>query len=556
MVEDGAVKREQEIFERIMDLPREERAAAVDAACGADAALKAEVSALLDLFDHSGNFMGSPTGQMFGDEADSSPLRERPGTVIGRYKLQQQIGEGGFGVVFVAEQSTPVNRRVALKVIKLGMDTRQVIARFEQERQVLAIMDHPGIARVLDAGATDTGRPYFVMELCTGDSITKYADREKLSIPERLQLFTQVCHAVQHAHQKGVIHRDIKPSNILVSTQDGQPHAKIIDFGIAKATASKLTEMTLFTEQRLLVGTPEYMSPEQIAGEPLDARSDLYSLALVAFQGLTGAGAFPDTGSMESLILRLTSRPRTLIEVRQSVSWPPKMQTVFDKALAPQREERHASVVEFASDLSGAIVTMSPSETQAFYRRALESRSVNPVALTPSATPAKPSKEKARGKTAAAPEEKAAAPQDTYRPMGMPGRPTQRSYDGPTVRKTNPWRLVLLVGAVFVGIAYWDDNGVVAAKFDGWGVPAVTSAFNKIREFGKKEQLRQAGMLVDSLPPAPVAPTKSKASAKRPVAKADTTKKPDTTNSSASAATPPKPDSARGVSGTVPPPPF
>jgi len=474
--------------------------------------------------------------------------------IADRYRIDKKLGGGGMGEVYLAEHIR-IKRKCAVKVLRAALtDDKDSLARFENEAQNASRISHPNVAQVYDYGEHGN-LLYLVMEFVEGQSMQEVMEKDGVMHPDMVaDVIMQAASALEAAHAQNVLHRDVKPDNIMLAKNtDGTYMVKLVDFGIARAMQSNVKGVT---QTGMVVGTPEYMSPEQIAGEPLDARSDLYSLALVAFQGLTGAGAFPDTGSMESLILRLTSRPRTLIEVRQSVSWPPKMQTVFDKALAPQREERHASVVEFASDLSGAIVTMSPSETQAFYRRALESRSVNPVALTPSATPAKPSKEKARGKTAAAPEEKAAAPQDTYRPMGMPGRPTQRSYDGPTVRKTNPWRLVLLVGAVFVGIAYWDDNGVVAAKFDGWGVPAVTSAFNKIREFGKKEQLRQAGMLVDSLPPAPVAPTKSKASAKRPVAKADTTKKPDTTNSSASAATPPKPDSARGVSGTVPPPPF
>ena len=202
---------------------------------------------------------------------------ERPGEMIGPYKLLQLIGEGGFGTVYMAEQEHPVRRRVALKIIKLGMDTRQVIARFEAERQALAMMDHPGIAKVFDAGATATGRPYFVMELVKGEPITDYCDKNNLSIAQRLELFVQVCQAVQHAHQKGLIHRDIKPSNVLVSTQDDRPVAKVIDFGIAKATQARLTEKTLFTEFKQLIGTPEYMSPEQAEGDlDIDTRSDVY----------------------------------------------------------------------------------------------------------------------------------------------------------------------------------------------------------------------------------------------------------------------------------------
>src|SRR5208337_3418862 len=188
---------------------------------------------------------------------------EKAGDRIGVYKLLQQIGEGGCGAVYMAEQEQPVRRRVALKVIKLGMDTRSVIARFEAERQALALMDHPNIAKVLDAGATETGRPFFVMELVRGIKITEYCDQNNLSTAQRLQLFTQVCRAIQHAHQKGIIHRDIKPSNILVTMHDGVPVPKIIDFGIAKATEGKLTDQTLFTAFEQLIGTPAYMSPEQ-----------------------------------------------------------------------------------------------------------------------------------------------------------------------------------------------------------------------------------------------------------------------------------------------------
>jgi len=223
----------------------------------------------------------------------AAPLREGPGTKIGPYKLLQQIGEGGFGSVFMAEQTAPVQRKVALKIIKLGMDTRQVVARFEQERQALAMMDHPNIARVFDAGATETGRPFFVMELVKGDPIVEYCDKNNLSINDRLELFAQVCNAVQHAHTKGIIHRDIKPSNILVSTQDGRPNTKVIDFGIAKATANKLTEKTLFTEHRQLIGTPEYMSPEQAEGSlDIDTRTDIYSLGVLLYELLTGTTPF------------------------------------------------------------------------------------------------------------------------------------------------------------------------------------------------------------------------------------------------------------------------
>jgi serine/threonine protein kinase/tetratricopeptide (TPR) repeat protein len=229
-----------------------------------------------------------------GSASATAGVGEQVGSSIGPYRLLQLIGEGGFGAVYMAEQREPIRRKVALKIIKLGMDTRQVIARFEAERQALALMDHPNIARVLDAGATSSGRPYFVMELVRGVPITAYCDTENLSNPDRIALFTQVCAAVQHAHQKGVIHRDIKPSNVLVTLHDGKPVPKVIDFGIAKATSAELTQRTLFTEFRQFVGTPEYMSPEQaeMSGLDLDTRADIYSLGVLLYELLTGTTPF------------------------------------------------------------------------------------------------------------------------------------------------------------------------------------------------------------------------------------------------------------------------
>src|SRR5262245_56738248 len=217
-------------------------------------------------------------------------VAEQTGMMIGRYKLLQQIGEGGFGIVFMAEQIEPVQRKVALKIIKAGMDTREVIARFEAERQALALMDHPSIAQVLDGGTTASGRPYFVMELVRGIPITGYCDQHNLSTRERLELFIKVCHAIQHAHQKGIIHRDLKPSNVLVTLHDGEPVPKVIDFGVAKALGQKLTEKTLFTRFEQMIGTPAYMSPEQAAlgGLDIDTRSDIYSLGVLLYELLTG----------------------------------------------------------------------------------------------------------------------------------------------------------------------------------------------------------------------------------------------------------------------------
>ena len=221
------------------------------------------------------------------------PISEGPGTRIGPYKLVQKIGEGGMGTVYMAEQEMPVRRRVALKIIKPGMDSDQVVARFEAERQALALMDHPSIARVFDAGTTGSGRPFFVMELVKGIPITDYCDQARLSTKERLELFMPVCQAIQHAHQKGIIHRDVKPSNVLVTLIDGKPVPKVIDFGVAKAIDQRLTEKTMFTQFGPVVGTLEYMSPEQadLSGLDIDTRSDIYSLGVMLYELLTGYNA-------------------------------------------------------------------------------------------------------------------------------------------------------------------------------------------------------------------------------------------------------------------------
>lgn len=275
-----------------IDIPAD-RKLFVEQQCHGDADLLAQVHSLLAAGGQIGSFLERPA-IAFPDAAQQTglyqPITEGPGSIIGPYKLLQHIGEGGFGAVYMAEQEKPVRRKVALKIIKPGMDTREVIARFESERQALAMMDHPNIARVFDAGATENGRPYFVMELVRGIPITEFCDKNKFSTEQRLKLFIAVCHAVQHAHHKGIIHRDIKPSNVMITLHDGVPVVKVIDFGVAKATAQKLTERTLFTAYGQMIGTPAYMSPEQaeMSGLDIDTRSDIFSLGVLLYELLTG----------------------------------------------------------------------------------------------------------------------------------------------------------------------------------------------------------------------------------------------------------------------------
>ncbi len=289
------------IFLNALEIPSGEgRQAYITAQCGSDEALGGEVEALLRQHGELGSFLEAPAANDV-TELGTSSLSEGAGTIVGPYKLLQQIGEGGMGVVFMAEQQRPVQRMVALKIIKPGMDTRQVIARFEAERQALALMDHPNIARVLDAGCTESGRPYFAMELVKGVPITQYCDEHHLNPRERLDLFVPVCQAVQHAHQKGIIHRDLKPSNVMIALFDGRPVPKVIDFGVAKATGHKLTERTMFTEYGAVVGTVEYMSPEQAELNQLDidTRSDIYSLGVLLYELLTSMTPF-DKGRLRS----------------------------------------------------------------------------------------------------------------------------------------------------------------------------------------------------------------------------------------------------------------
>jgi serine/threonine protein kinase len=284
---------EEEIFHQARArTDPEERAAYVEQACGGDAALRAAVEGLLRADVGASGFMDRPPPDS--EATFDAPIGERPGSVIGPYKLLEPIGEGGFGVVFMAEQMQPVRRKVALKVLKPGMDTSQVVARFEAERQALAIMDHPNIAKVYDGGATPSGRPYFVMDLVKGMPITNYCDEHHLTPRQRLELFIPVCQAIQHAHQKGIVHRDIKPSNVLVAPYDGKPVVKVIDFGVAKAAGQPLTERTLVTGFGTIVGTVEYMSPEQaeLNNQDIDTRSDIYALGVLLYELLAGSPPF------------------------------------------------------------------------------------------------------------------------------------------------------------------------------------------------------------------------------------------------------------------------
>ena len=321
--------------------------------CGAEMTPSAPQGLCPSCLARMGLKLGSQNKNGTGTRVDplATDADSQAGTRIGRYKLLQQIGEGGCGVVYMAEQEEPVRRKVALKIIKLGMDTKQVIARFEAERQALAMMDHPNIARVLDAGATEAGRPFFVMELVRGIRITDYCDQHALSTTERLNLFTQVCRAVQHAHQKGIIHRDIKPSNILVASNDGVPVPKVIDFGIAKATQGRLTDRTVFTAFEQFIGTPAYMSPEQaeLTMLDVDTRTDIYSLGVLMYELLTGRTPFD---SKALLAAGLDAMRRTIRE--QEPEKPSTcVSTMFEGDLTVTAKHRHTEPVRLIHLLRG-----------------------------------------------------------------------------------------------------------------------------------------------------------------------------------------------------------
>jgi serine/threonine protein kinase len=296
-----------------------ERAAFLDLVCAGEEALRGRVEARIqrELAPEQPPSLDVDEGadatlDTSAETAAGAPSREGLGSLIGPYKLAEGIGAGGMGMVYLAEQQHPVRRQVALKIIKQGMDTDQVIARFEAERQALALMDHPNIAKVLDAGTTDSGRPYFVMELVKGVPITKYCDSNRLTVRDRLELFVPVCQAIQHAHQKGIIHRDIKPSNVLVTLYDGKPVPKVIDFGIAKATGQGLAEHTAFTQMGTIIGTLEYMSPEQAESTALDidTRSDIYSLGALLYELLTGSTPLAQPDMQQAAYLEMLRKIR------------------------------------------------------------------------------------------------------------------------------------------------------------------------------------------------------------------------------------------------------
>jgi serine/threonine protein kinase len=391
------------LFTEALNLRSAERAQYLDRACAGNAELRARIEALLKAFEQANDFLVEPAAGVPVDDTLAAGSVEKAGDRIGHFKLLQQIGEGGCGVVFMAEQEEPLHRRVALKIVKPGMDTKNVIARFEAERQALALMDHPNIAQVFDAGATASGRPYFVMELVRGVKITEYCDQNSLPTKERLELFIKVCGAIQHAHQKGIIHRDIKPSNILVTTAaDGTALPKIIDFGIAKATTGqRLTDKTLFTAFEMLIGTPAYMSPEQatLTSVDVDTRSDIYSLGVLLYELLTSTTPFdtaellkagldevrrvireqeparPSTRLSTMVAADLTNvshhrgaePPKLIRDVRGDLDW------IVMKAMEKDRARRYATANGLAEDVkrflaNDAISARPPSRSYRLYK--------------------------------------------------------------------------------------------------------------------------------------------------------------------------------------------
>lgn len=343
---------EKEIFfEALERHTPQERAAFLDGACGTNPVQRTRVEALLKDHFQEDAFMQEPALDVSPLALPVPPPVEAPSRMLGRYKLLQQIGEGGFGEVWMAEQCEPVKRRVALKIIKLGMDSRQIVARFEAERQALAMMDHANIARIFDADVTDTGRLYFVMELVRGIKITDYCDQNQLPTKERLDLFIKVCQAIQHAHQKGIIHRDIKPSNILVTLHDGVPVPKVIDFGIAKATQSQLTEKTVFTQFQHFIGTPAYISPEQaeLSGLDVDTRADIYSLGVLLYELLVGQTPIDAREMMQGGLDAL----RQIIREREPQRPSTKLNTLVGDALTTAAKSRQTEAGKLVLQLQG-----------------------------------------------------------------------------------------------------------------------------------------------------------------------------------------------------------
>ncbi len=384
---------EQIFLEAIVIESGTDRADFILNACGDDRDLRLQIEAMIAMHGLQGRVLEKTSHSFFETSETVDPIAT--GTSIGRYKLLQKVGAGGMGVVFMAQQAKPVRRKVAIKIIRHGMDSKNVLARFEAERQALAMMDHPNISRIFDAGATKTGRPYFVMELITGLPVTQFSDQRKLSLRRRLELFQKICHALQHAHEKGIIHRDIKPSNIMVTQFDGVVTPKVIDFGIAKAIDQSLTAETMFTSYGSMVGTPEYMSPEQaeLNGLDVDTGSDVYSLGVVLYELMTGTTPFyqykqsglrqfcdaictqePElastrvnnlTESMDQITSNRNVAGRELRQfLRGEVDW------ILAKCLAKQREDRYSTVADLADDIQRFLdgESVSAAATRPSYR--------------------------------------------------------------------------------------------------------------------------------------------------------------------------------------------